>query len=92
MARASVQTRRGFARPDARSPVVVDFGTEMEDVADVTRIVACSGEWALVEGRYRPAARQAAPAGRPPRNGAFTAWVRGLCANQVTTCDGVSGD
>jgi hypothetical protein len=90
--RFGVQSAKGFLRPDPRSAVAVDFGRPMEDLADVRHVLGCSGEWALIEGRYRSPERQALAPGERPRAGVFRAWVRGVCGNQITTCDGVSGD
>ena len=87
-----VQSTKAFTRPDPASPVAVAFGHPMEDLATVERVVACSGEWALVDGRYRPPDQQALEPGERPRSGSFRGWVRGVCANQMTSCDGVVGD
>lgn len=79
------QTELGFAKPDPSSTLVwsgadwpIVSGGQEGDI----RLLGCSGEWALLSF---PAA-----AGENPNE--VSAWVRGLCNNQWTSCDGITGD
>ncbi len=76
-----LQTDKAFAEPDPASPVVVTSWDEDGGLSQFgyRNPTACRGEWVrlTVVGRD----------GRE-RQG----WVRGVCALQETTCDGVQGD
>lgn len=87
--RFKVQSAQGYRAPDAASERVVDLGDDaLTDMAALTRVLACSGAWALVEfvqeRRRDPVSQGLADvADRTPQR----AWFRGICANQETTCD-----
>lgn len=89
--RFKVQSAHGHRAPDAASERIVDLGDDaLTDLARLTRVVACSGDWALVEfvpeKRRDPATQALLDAtDRSPRR----AWFRGTCANQETSCDSV---
>jgi hypothetical protein len=90
--RFKVQSAHGHRAADAASERIVDLGDDaLTDMAALTRVLACSGSWALVEfvqEKRRDPATQALrdEADRAPRR----AWFRGVCANQETTCDSVA--
>jgi len=94
-AQVGVQSALGYARPDPDSPLVIDLGDDwLTEVAYVEAIRACSGAWLLVD--YAPYSERgssgvldAPPAGK---QSAGTAWFRGVCSNQKTTCDMASVD
>lgn len=94
-AQIGIQSALGYARPDADSPLIIDLGGEwLTDVASIDAIRACSGGWLLVDYRRDSEPGSAAdfydwPADRPDRG---TAWFRGVCSNQRTTCDMASVD
>ena len=72
-----VQTGKGFAAPDPASEVVWQ-GDDWIMPDMIAGIVDCQGEWVALQ--LADAAVQA------------PVWVRGVCAGQETTCDGVQGD
>jgi len=77
-----LQTDKAFAQPDAASAVVAtswrDSGGERHELG-YRNPTACRGEWVrLTVTGHDGRAREA--------------WVRGVCGNQETTCDGVTGD
>ncbi|OBZ95525.1 hypothetical protein ADU59_08900 [Pararhizobium polonicum] len=72
-----IQSTKGFAEPDNRSPVVFT-ADDWYGPRDWLRVADCSGEW--VEIAY----------GKPEQE--KRAWFRGVCPIQETTCDGVGGD
>ena len=76
-----LQTDKAFAEPDPASAIVV---TSWEEDGGLSQFgyrnpTACRGEWVrlTVVGRD---------------GGERQGWVRGVCALQETTCDGVQGD
>lgn len=71
------QTQKGFAAPDAASQVLWQ-GQDWIYPDMIAMLEACDGEWVAL--RLLDA---------PP---ADPIWVRGICAGQETTCDGVTGD
>ena len=77
----SIQTDLAFAEPDPSSAVVASAWRDEDGGHQISyrRPSGCRGEWVrlLVAGRD----------GRE-RQG----WLRGICDNQETTCDGVAGD
>ena len=80
----SAQTSKAFAAADADSAVM--WASEnLWPYADA--LLDCDGEWALV--RFDDIDISATPS---VVTGSVTAWVRGVCAAQETTCDGVKGD
>ncbi|MDQ4087825.1 MAG: SH3 domain-containing protein [Pseudomonadota bacterium] len=75
-------TDKAFAEPDPASAVVAtawrDSAGERHDLG-YSHPTACRGEWVkLTVTGHDGRAREA--------------WVRGVCGNQETTCDGVPGD
>ena len=77
------QAELGFAAPDAGSAVAYANHNWPFALA----VLDCKGEWAQI----RFDLLQDGPEDWVAL-GQATAWVRGACANQRTTCDGVSGD
>jgi hypothetical protein len=75
-------TDKAFAQPDPNSAVVatawIDRDGERHEFA-VANPTACRGEWLRLTVTGHD--------GRPRE-----AWIRGVCGNQETTCDGVPGD
>jgi len=95
MIQFGVQSSLGYARPDPESPIVLDIGSDwLTDSAYIDAVRGCSGEWVLLD--YTLYAYQTESGGRAEypledrKKG--TAWFRGLCANQYTTCDMSSVD
>jgi hypothetical protein len=77
------QTQVAFAGPDAEAAVV---WTGM-DWPGTGALLGCKGDWAHL--RFPLPERRGA---EYVEVGQVTGWVRGLCNNQWTTCDGVQGD
>ena len=71
-----LQTQKGFARPDAASPVIFQ-AADWYGPPDWS-LIDCDGEWVRIAWREEAASR--------------TGWFRGVCGAQETTCDGVRGD
>ena len=71
------QTQKGFAAPDAASQLLWQ-GQDWIYPDMIATLAACDGEWVALT----------------LVDGSPTApfWVRGICAGQETTCDGVGGD
>lgn len=91
LAQVGVQSSHGYARPDARSERIVDLrGRWLTEVGWVNGIRACSGEWLLLDFvlEDRAGITQGEVAGRSTG----TAWFRGICSIQETTCDRRSAD
>lgn len=84
------QTERGYAAPDRASPQLYPGPVAEQENANwpyAQALLDCTGDWAQI--RFDVTVR----AGHDPVSlGQTTAWVRGSCSNQRTTCDGVSGD
>lgn len=93
------QAGHGYLQPDATSQAVLRLGDDGSFDGDAMvaagALIACRGEWALVEfadaalpADFRPLvvtapeARAGLPAGR------FRAWLNRLCGIQETRCDG----
>lgn len=73
----TVQSTKGFAAADATSEVTYETDDWIyHDQIDT--LLGCQDEWAHL--RFTDA------------KGQHTAWMRGICSNQETTCDGVLGD
>ncbi len=85
LAQIGVQSSLGYVRPDTRSPRVLDLeGQWLTEVGQILGIRACSGDWLLLDFMIED--RDAAVGVRaPPATG--TAWFRGICSIQETTCD-----
>lgn len=77
----AIQTDKAFAQPDPGSPAVATAWRDKDGGHEIgyRHPRECRGEWVrlLVKGHD----------GREKLG-----WVRGLCAIQETTCDGVAGD
>lgn len=85
LAQVSVQSSLGYVRPDARSPRLVDLnGKWLTDVGQTLGIRACSGDWLLLDFMIED--RAAARGTRAP-SATGTAWFRGVCSVQETSCD-----
>lgn len=95
--RFAVQSSVGFMRPDAGSDVVVDLGIHwLADVGTIRRVVACSGEWALIEFallyHLEPNFNLIPVSPKDPEARVQRAWFRGICPILETTCDELSPD
>lgn len=90
-----IQSALGYADPDAASPLLLDIGDDwVTDMGWTGAIRGCSGDWLLVDyqierARTPTGALVDLPEAERPRG---TAWFRGICANQKTTCDMASVD
>ena len=95
------QARKGYARPDVNSPVILSLrdgsGFDNDEIVQAGQLISCHGNWALVEfSRDKLStdmnklvvAAPAAQAGLP--KGHFRAWVNQICAIQETSCDGTA--
>lgn len=85
-AQVGIQSARGYARPDAGSERLLDLGGDwLTERATLRGIVACQGEWLLLDYELRnsdtfePLAPKDRTRGR--------AWFRGICSSSETTCD-----
>jgi len=89
----SVQSDTGYARPGATSTVVATFdGAWLTEVGDIDRVVACNGEWALLDFhrvRERNETTDILETLTPEEQAASQnrAWFRNICPVQETTCD-----
>lgn len=80
-----VQSARGYARPDAGSERLLDLkGDWLRDRVALRGIVACDGEWLLLDYEMRNDEAGAAGAEGPQ---AGRAWFRGICGSEETSCD-----
>ncbi|ODB87413.1 hypothetical protein A3193_00350 [Candidatus Thiodiazotropha endoloripes] len=88
-----VQSGSGHQRPDAESAKLLDLkGDWLTSMGKIVQVVACSGEWVLLDyslGRARNpqtlALKRLTEAERRASQG--RAWFRGVCANQETSCE-----
>ncbi|MCG7871946.1 MAG: hypothetical protein JAZ11_07555 [Candidatus Thiodiazotropha lotti] len=88
-----VQSGSGHQHPDAGSPKLLDLkGDWLTSMGRVEQVIACSGEWALLDyslGKQRNpqtlALKRLTETERQTTQG--RAWFRGICANQETTCE-----
>lgn len=89
MAQVGIQSSLGYLRPDTRSPRVLDLqGRWLTDAGWISNIRACAGEWLLLDFVIENRDRGGAPAtGRSAPVTIGTAWFRGICSVQETTCD-----
>jgi len=94
-AQIGVQSALGHARPDTASPLVLDIGDDwVTDMGWTGAIRGCSGDWLLIDYQIE---RARTPTGAmidlpETKRLTGTAWFRGICANQKTTCDIASVD
>lgn len=85
-AQVGIQSARGYARPDARSERLLDLGDDwLTERATLRGIVACDGEWLLLDYEMRNSASWERLAPKDRTRG--RAWFRGLCESSETTCD-----
>ncbi len=85
-AQVGIQSARGYARPDARSERLLDLGDDwLTERATLRGIVACDGEWLLLDYEMRNSATWERLAPRDRTRG--RAWFRGVCESSETTCD-----
>ena len=82
----AIQSARGYARPAASSEWLLELGSDwLTERATLRGIVACDGEWLLLDyemrnnDKFEPLAPEDRTRGR--------AWFRGLCESSETTCD-----
>ncbi|MGV2908054.1 hypothetical protein [Achromobacter sp. AGC25] len=85
-AQVGIQSARGYARPDAGSERLLDLGSDwLTERAALQGIVACKGEWLLLDYEMRNSAKWEPLAPKDRARG--RAWFRGICASAETTCD-----
>ncbi|MFJ3460047.1 hypothetical protein [Achromobacter spanius] len=85
-AQVGIQSARGYARPDAGSERLLDLGHDwLTERATLRGIVACDGEWLLLDYEMRHSATWELLAEKDRTRG--RAWFRGVCASSETTCD-----
>lgn len=72
-----LQTHSGFAAPDPQARIVVTAPNWLTP-AQIRTLEDCQGKWIKAAVRIQRKTR--------------SAWFRGACANQETTCDGSVGD
>lgn len=97
------QANKGYARPDAKSPVSLtmndDVTFDSDDMVDAGQLIDCNGEWALVEFtdarlslslQGQMSIGPAARANLPIDR--FRVWLNQLCGVQETSCDGLAGE
>ncbi|WP_312428978.1 hypothetical protein [Achromobacter sp.] len=85
-AQVGIQSARGYARPDAGSERLLDLGHDwLTERATLRGIVACDGEWLLLDYEMRNSATWERLAEKDRTRG--RAWFRGVCASSETTCD-----
>ena len=89
----SVQTDTGYARPDTSSTAIATLdGGWLTELGEIDRIVACTGEWALLSYRLvrerndtTDILEELTPEEQEATQG--QAWFRDICPLQETTCD-----
>ena len=92
MVRFKLQSGRAHTAPLPSSRVLLDIGSDdVTELGEITRVRDCVGDWVQVDLRLN--------ARRDPKTDALLslpaerqmvverAWLRGVCANQETTCD-----
>lgn len=85
-AQVGIQSARGYARPDASSQRLLDLKDDwLTERATLRGIVACDGEWLLLDYEMRHSAEWEPLAPKDRTRG--RAWFRGVCASAETTCD-----
>ena len=86
-----VQSARGYARPDAGSERLLDLkGDWLRDRVALRGIVACDGEWLLLDYEMRNDEKLEPLAPKDRKRG--RAWFRGICGSEETSCDMRSAD
>lgn len=85
-AQVGIQSARGYARPDAGSERLLDLGSNwLTDRAKLLGIVACQGEWLLLDYAMEFSEKSEPLAAKDRTRG--RAWFRGICTSAETTCD-----
>jgi len=89
-AQVGIQSSLGYAKPSADSPLIVDLNTGwLSDLAQIKDIRSCAGPWLLLDYKtmheYRKDGKFVKLNSAEQKQG--TAWFRGICSNQYTTCD-----
>ncbi|CAB3643064.1 hypothetical protein [Achromobacter pestifer] len=85
-AQVGIQSARGYARPDAGSERLLDLKDDwLTERATLRGIVACDGEWLLLDYEMRNSEKWEPLAPKDRTRG--RAWFRGICASSETTCD-----
>lgn len=85
-AQVGIQSARGYARPDADSERLLDLGDDwLTERATLRGIVACEGEWLLLDYEMRNSEKWERLAPKDRTRG--RAWFRGICSSAETTCD-----
>jgi len=85
-AQVGIQSARGYARPDAGSERLLDLKSDwLTERAALRGIVACDGEWLLLDYEMRQSENWEPLAPKDRTRG--RAWFRGVCASAETTCD-----
>ena len=85
-AQVGIQSARGYARPDDGSERLLDLGDDwLTERATLRGIVACDGEWLLLDYEMRNSATWERLAPKDRKRG--RAWFRGVCESSETTCD-----
>ncbi len=85
-AQVGIQSARGYARPDAGSERLLDLGHDwLTERATLQGIVACDGEWLLLDYEMHSSATFERLEPKDRTRG--RAWFRGVCSSAETTCD-----
>ncbi|MGB3434569.1 hypothetical protein [Achromobacter sp.] len=85
-AQVGIQSARGYARPDAGSERLLDLGDDwLTERATLRGIVACQGDWLLLDYEMRNSKEFEPLAPKDRTRG--RAWFRGVCSSSETTCD-----
>ncbi len=85
-AQVGVQSARGYARPDAGSERLLDVKDDwLRDRATLRGIVACQGEWLLLDYEMRNDEKLEPLEPKDRKRG--RAWFRGICGSEETSCD-----
>ena len=85
-AQVGIQSARGYGRPDAGSERLLDLGGDwLTERATLRGIVACQGEWLLLDYELRNSDTFEPLAPKDRTRG--QAWFRGICSSSETTCD-----
>lgn len=94
-ARVGIQSARGYLKPDAASPRLVDLGGDwLTEVGKIQGIRACHEDWVLLDylvDRKRSPQDDIVERAKGEQL-AGRAWFRGLCEAQETSCDMKSVD
>ncbi|QDG93768.1 hypothetical protein NIBR502774_14275 (plasmid) [Rhizobium sp. NIBRBAC000502774] len=89
-AQIAVQSSLGYARPSADSPVILNLNSNwLTDAAQIKDIRSCAGRWLLIDYKTTRETGKDSPFVKldSAQQKEGTAWFRGICSNQYTTCD-----